>query len=114
VAAGLIFLTVAGATIFVIPIVSAGRDCESAFRKDHPEAAALRVTRSTWARTVDEHYAAAIVVQPLDLAQPPLTIVCSSTARSYALSQVETYTGDRLDKFVATSRSTLSPLSYIR
>ena len=70
------------------------------------------ITRATFTRSYAEHWAAAAVVRPLDLAAEPYTVVCHFGGKNYAGPRLETVAGDRFDAFVDATESNWNPLTW--
>jgi hypothetical protein len=72
------------------------------------------IGKRVWTRTQADHWVSALVVQPFDLSQEPITVVCHFASTDYSGPRVEVLAGDRVDRLKKASLSNLDPRAWAR
>jgi len=70
------------------------------------------IIRRSWGRTLEGHYAAAVVVGSSDLDVGPTTVICHFRGTEYVFDRFDVYRGDKFNEFVAVSTSNLNPTAW--
>jgi hypothetical protein len=108
-----------GVFIFLVAVLTtpskAPDYCLRAFRSAYPDLAqGAGVVGKVWARTQDDHWLSALLVQPSDIAQSRVTVVCHFASTNFVEGRVEVIPGDRIRQLKDVSTSNLAPTTWFK
>lgn len=68
---------------------------------------------SSYTRTLNNQWVAALAFQPLDLSQNEVTVVCSFKATNYVFKNLIIYNGNQISKLQSISTSNYNPTTWL-
>ena len=71
-------------------------------------------TKSIFSRTIKDYWISSLVLQPIDLNQEQITVVCYFKSTNYVLGSLKIYNGNKLNEIKSISLSNHDPRTWFK
>ena len=89
--------------------------CRKAIKYHMPQLLEEAVeTKSIFSRTIKDYWISSLVLQPIDLNQEQITVVCYFKSTNYVLGSLKIYNGNKLNEIKSISLSNHDPRTWFK